>query len=120
MKLLVDAHCFDYKTTEGINTYLSGLYVALLKQAPDVEFYFMAANIEKVKSIFGRGENIHYIELTSKNKIYRLLFEVPYIIHKPTRLARFFYKKLRFLAAFGAIGPKEGSRCAAFVRSAKN
>lgn len=82
MKLLVDAHCFDYKTTEGINTYLSGLYVALLKQAPDVEFYFMAANIEKVKSIFGQGENIHYIELSSKNKIYRLLFEIPHIIHK--------------------------------------
>lgn len=82
MKILVDAHCFDYKTTEGINTYLKGLYGELVKIATDIDFYFVAQSTDKVKKIFGTGDNIYYISLTSKNKIYRLLFEIPGIIKK--------------------------------------
>lgn len=82
MKILVDAHCFDYNTTEGINTYIKGLYSELVNIATDIDFYFVAQNTEKVKHIFGQGDNIHYINLASKNKIYRLLFEFPAIIKK--------------------------------------
>lgn len=80
MKLLVDCHFFDYNTTEGINTYIRGLYCNLVKIAIDVDFYFVAQNMEKIKMIFGEAANIHYITLSSKNKIYRLLFEFPAII----------------------------------------
>ena len=82
MKILVDAHCFDYNTTEGIKTYIKGLYSELVNIATDIDFYFVAQNTEKVKHIFGQGNNIHYINLASKNKIYRLLFEFPAIIKK--------------------------------------
>ena len=69
MKILVDAHCFDYNTTEGINTYIKGLYSELVNIATDIDFYFVAQNTEKVKHIFGQGGNIHYINFASKNKI---------------------------------------------------
>ncbi len=82
MKLLLDAHCFDYKTSEGINSYIKGVYLSLIAIAKDVEFYIVAADLEKVKSIFGEHKNVVYIPLTSKNKIYRLLFEFPAIIKK--------------------------------------
>ena len=67
MKILIDAHCFDYKTTEGINTYLKGLYGELVKIATDIDFYFVAHNTDKIKTIFGEAANIHYVTLSSKN-----------------------------------------------------
>lgn len=82
MRLLVDCHCFDAKTTEGINTYLKGIYTILPEIAPEIEFYFAARNINKIKSIFGNGKNIHYVKLSDKNKFYRLIFEFPRIINK--------------------------------------
>ena len=82
MKLLVDAHCFDYQTTEGINTYLKGLYGELVGIAPDIDFYFVAQNVGRIKALFGEAANVHYVPLTSQNKIYRLLFEIPAIVKK--------------------------------------
>lgn len=82
MKLLVDAHCFDYSTSEGINTYVQGLYSALVKKATDIDFFFVGRDLEKLKKIFGEAPNINYIPLISKNKIYRLFFEFPHIIKK--------------------------------------
>lgn len=82
MKLLIDAHCFDYKTSEGINTYIKGLYSELVKIATDIDFYFAAQNTDSLKRIFGEAPNVNYISLTSKNKFLRLLFEFPLIIKK--------------------------------------
>lgn len=80
MKLLVDAHCFDYDTAEGINTHIKGLYGELVKIAPDIEFYFAARKVERIENIFGHASNIHYIQLNTTSKIKRLLFEFPSII----------------------------------------
>lgn len=80
MKLLVDVHCFDYKTTEGINTYIKGLYGEWVKMAPEIDFYFVAQQTDNVRNMFGEAPNIHYVPLKSKNKIYRLLFEIPVIV----------------------------------------
>lgn len=82
MNLLVDAHCFDYNTSEGVNSYIRGLYSELIIIAKDIHFYIVAANIAKVKKVFGEHENVTYIPLTSKNKIYRLLIEFPNIIKR--------------------------------------
>ncbi len=82
MKILIDAHCFDYKTSEGINSYLKGIYTNLIPIAPNLEFYIVASEVEKVRSIFGEYENVTYVPLTSTNKIYRLLFEFPAIIKR--------------------------------------
>lgn len=82
MKLLVDAHCFDYKTSEGVNTYVEGLYKELIKMAPDIRFYFLAGDVKKVKALFGEAENVEYVSLQSGNKIKRLLYEIPSLIKK--------------------------------------
>lgn len=82
MKLLVDAHCFDYATSEGINTYIKGLYGALTRIASDIDFYFAAQKIDKVELLFGHVANVHYIQLTATNKIKRLLTEFPCIIQR--------------------------------------
>lgn len=80
MKLLVDCHGFDFDISQGITTYIKGLYSSLIKISPDIEFYFLAQNVDKIKAIFGNRENIHYLSLSSSNKLYRILFEIPQII----------------------------------------
>ena len=78
MKLLVDAHVFDGKY-QGTRTYLQGIYSYMTKNK-DIEFYFASKNIVNIQRIFGEAENIHYIQLKSSNKIFRLAFEFPKII----------------------------------------
>lgn len=78
MKLLIDAHVFDGKY-QGTRTYLQGIYSCMTKHT-DIDFYFAAYNIENLKNIFGVSNNIHYIKLSSSNKIKRLCIEFPKII----------------------------------------
>ncbi len=82
MKLLIDAHCFDFPTSEGVNSYLRGLYQAIIPQAKDIKFYIADHDIDKVKSIFGTHANLSYIQLSGKSKLYRLLLEFPKIIKR--------------------------------------
>lgn len=82
MRLLVDMHCFDYATTEGVNTHLNGLYSEAIKLPGDIEFYFAACDISKIKKIFGERPNVSYVELKSRNRYYRLLREYTRIIKK--------------------------------------
>ena len=82
MNLLVDAHIFDSPLTEGVTTYLKGLYQASIKQCLSINFYFVAYDIEKLKTVFGSGSNVNYVKYKSKNKYYRLLIELPVIIKK--------------------------------------
>ena len=81
MRFLVDMHCFDCDTTEGINTYLKGLYSELIK-IENITFVFVAEKIEKLKLIFGTPNNIIYVPLSNKGRIYRLTLEFPLIIRK--------------------------------------
>lgn len=82
MKILVDAHCFDYNTSEGINTYIKGLYSEVIKIAEEIDFYFVANNINRLADIFGEHHNVHYVKLTAHNKIQRLFIEIPSLISK--------------------------------------
>lgn len=77
MRLLVDCHCFDYPTPQGINTYLRGLYCALIPMAPDIEFYLAANNVAILKKIFGERPNIHYVQIPHKGSLSRLLSVFP-------------------------------------------
>ncbi len=61
MKLLVDCHCFDFKMSQGITTYIQGLYTRLPDLCPEIIFYFVAEDIDRIKSIFGKKDNIKYI-----------------------------------------------------------
>lgn len=78
MKLLVDAHVFDGKY-QGTRTYLEGLYTHLT-QHDDIDFYFAAQYEDRLKSVFGESDNIHYVHLSSGNRLKRLAFEYPQVI----------------------------------------
>ncbi len=78
MRLLVDCHVFD-GAFQGTRTYLEGLYTHMT-QYKDIDFFFSAQNIAQLKSIFGEGENIHYIQLESSNKWKRLAVDYSTII----------------------------------------
>lgn len=80
MRLLVDCHCFDYPTPQGINTYLRGLYSALIPMAQDIEFYLAANNIDNLKRIFGERRNINYVPIPHKGSLSRLLSIFPNVI----------------------------------------
>lgn len=79
---LVDCHCFDSNLSQGITTYIEGIYKYLPHIAKDINFYFVASNLNKIQKIFGCGDNIKYIPLKSKDRINRLFFEIPKIIKK--------------------------------------
>ena len=87
----VDCHLFD-KGFQGTRTYIQGLYLELIKDT-DKKFYFAAVNIENLKSIFGNHDHVFYIKYSSNNPIFRLLFEIPYLIKKHTiKYAHFQYR----------------------------
>lgn len=79
-KLLVDAHVFDGKY-QGTRTYIEGLY-RNITHYKEFEFYFVARDVQNLKSVFGEAENIHYIPLRSKRSILRLVWDIPRIIKK--------------------------------------
>lgn len=78
MKLLVDCHVFDGKF-QGTRTYIQGLYAEMVRHR-DIDFYFAAQDIERLKAVFGEAENIHYVSLHSGGSIKRLAVEFPRII----------------------------------------
>ena len=82
MKLLVDCHCFDYPTPQGINTYINGLYSSLIPIAYDIEFYMTAHDIENLRSKFGEHRNVHYVQIPHKGSLSRLLRIFPSVIRK--------------------------------------
>ncbi|WP_284650985.1 glycosyltransferase family 4 protein [Flavobacterium terrisoli] len=76
--IFVDCHVFD-GNFQGTTTYIKGLYTELI-QDKNFHFFFGAADIEFIKTIFGTHENLTYVAYKSKNKFLRLLFDIPGII----------------------------------------
>ena len=74
----VDCHVFD-GNLQGTATYLKGLYHELIKDKSK-NFFLAAHNIENLQSIFGIYENVTYLQYSSKNKFFRLLFDIPKLI----------------------------------------
>lgn len=73
MRLLVDCHCFDYPTPQGINTYLRGIYSELIPIATNIEFFLAAADTDNLKRIFGEHPNVHYVKIEHGGSLKRLL-----------------------------------------------
>jgi glycosyltransferase involved in cell wall biosynthesis len=78
MRILVDCHVFDGKF-QGTRTYLEGLYEQMIKH-DDIDFYFAAHEVEKLKGVFGSKSNVHYVALKHQGSIGRLMFDFPQII----------------------------------------
>lgn len=80
MKLLIDAHYYDGREVEGVNTYIKGIYTQLTAMAPDIDFYFASNRGQHLEEIFGTAPNIHYLTLRSNTRAGRLLREFPSLI----------------------------------------
>lgn len=78
LRLLIDTHVFD-GNFQGTRTYLEGLYTHMT-QHHDIDFFFVAQNIEGLKKVFGEANNIHYIRMKSSGRLKRLSIEFPTII----------------------------------------
>lgn len=80
MRLLVDAHVFDGKF-QGTRTYLEGLYKEFIKHE-EIDFFFAAQDIENLCRIFGKHQNVHFVQLAPGGSIKRLALQWPKIIKK--------------------------------------
>jgi glycosyltransferase involved in cell wall biosynthesis len=80
MKILVDCHAFDNEKYQGITSYIKGLYLEMIKNSPNIEFYLACHSIENIYSIFSKFENVTFLKLKSKNPVYRLIYEFPKLI----------------------------------------
>lgn len=82
MRVLIDCHCFDSVNTEGINTYIAGLYSNIIPLMPEADFYFAALDTQRLLQIFGNAKNVHYIALKSRFRFRRMILEYPMIVRK--------------------------------------
>ncbi len=80
VKIFIDAHVFDYGF-QGTTSYIQGIYTEMIKNKA-IDFYFAAAQPEKLKAIFGTSANVYYLKYRSTNKFYRLLIDIPLLIKK--------------------------------------
>lgn len=78
-KIFVDCHVFD-QSLQGTTTYIKGIYKELIKD--ETKQFFFASHTTNLELVFGKHDNVHYLKYTSKNKIYRLLIEIPILIKK--------------------------------------
>lgn len=76
-RIFIDCHGFD-QGGQGTVSYIRNLYKDVGKNNSNIDFYFGANNIEKLKEEFGEEANIHYIKYASRNKFIRLIFLIPY------------------------------------------
>jgi glycosyltransferase involved in cell wall biosynthesis len=82
IKIFVDAHCFD-KPTEGVHTFIHGIYSVLLKDYPDLDIYFGVHNITKFKTAFPsvRADHILHYPKSAKG-FFRFYSIIPYYIKR--------------------------------------
>jgi glycosyltransferase involved in cell wall biosynthesis len=79
-KIFVDCHVFD-GPFQGLTTYIKGLYSELI-QNKNITFYLASDNPNNLEQLFGKHDNVVYIKYRYKNKIIRLLYDIPYFISK--------------------------------------
>lgn len=79
--IFVDCHVFD-GGFQGSRSYIKGLYSELLNNHSDMKIYMAAYDIENLRNEFGEYENLIYLKYSSKNKFFRLSFEIPYLLRK--------------------------------------
>tara|TARA_R110001606_G_scaffold383403_1_gene545675 strand:- start:1301 stop:2377 length:1077 start_codon:yes stop_codon:yes gene_type:complete len=80
MKILVDCHAFDNEKYQGVTSYIKGLYIEMIPNLPNVEFYMTCHSIENIYPIFSKFKNVTFLKLKSKNPIFRLIYEIPKLV----------------------------------------
>ena len=80
VNFFVDCHVFD-GNLQGTTTYLKGLYQELIKDKNN-NFFLAAYDTDNLKLVFGTHENVIYLKYSFKNKLYRLLIDIPMLIQQ--------------------------------------
>lgn len=80
IRLFVDAHVFDGEH-QGSRTFIKELY-SQLAQNGNLQLFMAAYNTGHLKAQFPDATNITYVKYSSKNKLFRLLFQIPYLLKK--------------------------------------
>jgi glycosyltransferase involved in cell wall biosynthesis len=78
-RVFVDAHVFD-EGFQGSRTFLKGLYSEILKKNLAYEFYFGVDDVDNFKREFSEHTNLKIIKYRFKNRYFRLLIDLPYIL----------------------------------------
>lgn len=79
VKILVDAHVFDY-SYQGTSTYIEGLYKEMSKDER-FQITLCAVDVDHLKDVF-QGYCFEYLPLKSNSSVFRLAIEIPRIIAK--------------------------------------
>ncbi len=79
VKIFVDAYLLN-KEHQGIRTYIKELYKEFARRNTTVEIYLGCFEDEEVAAEFEGFSNIQYIHYKSRNRLFRMLFEIPKLI----------------------------------------
>ena len=80
IKTLVDCHAFDNEKYQGVTSYIKGLYLEVIPNSPNVQFYMACHSIENIYPVFSKFPNVIFLKLKSTNPLYRLIYEIPKLI----------------------------------------
>lgn len=80
IKIFVDAHVID-GPFQGTRTFIEGLYMEMV-HLPGIQLFIAANNTEELKRVFDGDERIFYIAYKSRNRLQRILVEIPYLLKK--------------------------------------
>lgn len=81
MKLFAEAHLFD-GVGQGSRTFLQGVYNSAFNKDRETTFALGAFKPEVLRAEFGDHENVKFIKYKSKNKFFRLAYDIPNIIRR--------------------------------------
>lgn len=101
IKIFVDAHSFDTEY-QGTQTFIEGLYSAMIKHHPDIDVYMGAYDVSRIQKAFPQldiGKIIPYKKRSPA--ILRFLIDIPDIIQKHSF----------DFAHFQYISPSADTRC---------
>jgi len=82
IKIFVDAHSFDTEF-QGTQTFIEGLYTALMVHYPQLDIYFGAYDTERVKKVFPLLDSSKILRYKKqKPSAFRFLIDIPQFIKK--------------------------------------
>ncbi len=82
IKIFVDAHSFDTEF-QGTQTFIEGLYTALLKDHPELDIFFGANNMERIEKAFPFLDPSKILRYKKRRfSFLRYLIDIPTLIKK--------------------------------------
>lgn len=81
MNILVDAHCFGQDATEGVNTFIRGIYSQMTDMMPGATFHFASSDPSRLEEIFS-GSNVRIHRLETDRRTARMMWEFPMLARK--------------------------------------